>query len=321
MAKRFTETGKWTKAWFRSLTPIEKCFWFYILDNCDFAGFWNEDWGAARFYVGAEVDKDHMLSVFGDRLEQVEDKIFVRDFVGFQYGNIDTSSRIHKKIRGILEKNGKGDVGVTTGLPQGDDTLTKGLRRGDDRVQDMDMDMDMDKEKDMDMDMDMDMDIKERVTTPYQRGDDRVTTPLPQGDDRVTGSGSYPPNGIITHTITVRIIKEALDFLVLNHQYVKSPADTRHAEQILMKIESILKSQAMKDEIVGPAEILHAFKYLINNLDDWTKEKKFSLKYIANNFNEVYHAARAKATGKTAKPKRGGLSVEEEARLRETLRG
>ena len=43
MAKRFTDTDKWKKKWFRELKPISKCFWSYLLDNCNHAGIWEVD--------------------------------------------------------------------------------------------------------------------------------------------------------------------------------------------------------------------------------------------------------------------------------------
>lgn len=39
MAYRFTNTEKWSDAWFSELTPIQKLLFIYICDNCDIAGF------------------------------------------------------------------------------------------------------------------------------------------------------------------------------------------------------------------------------------------------------------------------------------------
>jgi hypothetical protein len=39
MSKRFTETDKWRDPWFRKLTPLQKCLFVYLCDNCNNAGF------------------------------------------------------------------------------------------------------------------------------------------------------------------------------------------------------------------------------------------------------------------------------------------
>jgi hypothetical protein len=39
MAYRYTNTDKWSDAWFSELRPIEKLLFNYLCDNCDIAGF------------------------------------------------------------------------------------------------------------------------------------------------------------------------------------------------------------------------------------------------------------------------------------------
>lgn len=39
MAYRFTNTDKWSDAWFSNLKPTEKLLFNYLCDNCDIAGF------------------------------------------------------------------------------------------------------------------------------------------------------------------------------------------------------------------------------------------------------------------------------------------
>ena len=39
MAYRFTDTNKWSDAWFLELKPTEKLLFNYLCDNCDIAGF------------------------------------------------------------------------------------------------------------------------------------------------------------------------------------------------------------------------------------------------------------------------------------------
>lgn len=41
--KRFTETEKWKDVWFRELKGTEKLMFFYVIENCNNAGFYEED--------------------------------------------------------------------------------------------------------------------------------------------------------------------------------------------------------------------------------------------------------------------------------------
>ena len=55
MAYRFTNTEKWSDAWFSSLKPMDKLLFIYLCDNCDIAGFiefipkrWSSDIGTDK---------------------------------------------------------------------------------------------------------------------------------------------------------------------------------------------------------------------------------------------------------------------------------
>ena len=99
MAKRFTDTEKWNKQWYRSLSPNMKCFWDYINSRCCIAGIWEKDYGLASFFIGEAVTHEEVMDVFGDRLYEFDDKILVVDHVKFQYGlELNYSSRVHRKI-------------------------------------------------------------------------------------------------------------------------------------------------------------------------------------------------------------------------------
>lgn len=94
MSKRFTETEKWKKAWFRALEPKYKLLWFYLLDNCDQHGIWLIDMELASFQIGINFcEKD--LDAFGGRIEVIADKVIIDSFLAYQYGN---KSKNHKTI-------------------------------------------------------------------------------------------------------------------------------------------------------------------------------------------------------------------------------
>ncbi len=56
MATRFTETNKWKDKWFRSLDPLEKVLFIYLIDNCDNAGFIEIDLVCGKEIIPAVSD-------------------------------------------------------------------------------------------------------------------------------------------------------------------------------------------------------------------------------------------------------------------------
>lgn len=105
MAKRNSDTGKWQKAWFRKLSPKMKCAWLYLLDNCDYAGFWDVDMEMMSFMVGDRIEWDELLSAFEHQIQLIEDKIWLHKFVAFQCGlPLSEKSRFHQKIIQRLEE-------------------------------------------------------------------------------------------------------------------------------------------------------------------------------------------------------------------------
>lgn len=110
LAKRMTDTGKWAKAWFRALTPIEKCVWIFLCDLCDHAGIWDIDEDALSFYIGDKFTVDQILKTFGERVEIFGDKMVLKGFLEFQYGALNQSNRVHKSAAERLEKLTKRNV-------------------------------------------------------------------------------------------------------------------------------------------------------------------------------------------------------------------
>lgn len=105
MSKRFTDTEKWKKAWFRKLAPKYKCAWQFILDNCDHAGVWPEDFEAMSFNVGEEINSFELESTFKGKIIRIDqDKFFVMAFIEFQYGELNPLNKVHKSVIAKLEK-------------------------------------------------------------------------------------------------------------------------------------------------------------------------------------------------------------------------
>jgi hypothetical protein len=133
VAKRFTDTGKWRKEWFRTLPPKMKCAWFFLCDECDHAGIWEISWDNVKHFVGEPVSWDECVRYFGDRLRLLPDgKLFVSGFIEFQYGakpKIGTNAQrsalqlLRKSCRRLRAEGRR--AGAILGLPNAWATLVE----------------------------------------------------------------------------------------------------------------------------------------------------------------------------------------------------
>jgi len=137
MAKRFTDTDKWKKPFIRGLQGAYKLLWLYILDDCDHAGIWQVDFEVARIRIGEQIDREQAISAFGDRIEIFNNgsKWFLRDFIDFQYGQLNEKNRMHLSVINILDKN---EIGAYKALPRGQGYIQgqgKGQGKGQGTIQ------------------------------------------------------------------------------------------------------------------------------------------------------------------------------------------
>ena len=96
MANRFFDSEKFNDPWYRSLTPVQKCFWEFLLSRCDHAGIWKIDFASASWHIGAEVNAsiiDELNGVTGTVPDTTKQRIvvlagggacFIEKFVLFQ---------------------------------------------------------------------------------------------------------------------------------------------------------------------------------------------------------------------------------------------
>lgn len=105
MSKRFTDTEKWGKGWFRKLSPKMKAAWLFLCDKCDHAGVWDFDDGAFEYFIGEDISKQELIESFGDRISFYEnDKLVINSFIEFQYGTLNPDNRVHKSVLDKLAK-------------------------------------------------------------------------------------------------------------------------------------------------------------------------------------------------------------------------
>lgn len=119
MAKRFTDSEKWSDKWYRTLSPSYKHAWNYMLDCCDHAGVFERDDELAAFRIGCEIDWDDFLEACGHRVQLLgDDKVFIVGFISFQYGSISDSCKAHNPVFHSLRKH-ELEERVLKGYPKG----------------------------------------------------------------------------------------------------------------------------------------------------------------------------------------------------------
>lgn len=107
MAKRFTDTDKWKKPFVRGLSAQYKLLWFYLLDDCDHAGIWLVDLEVASLRCGFDFNEKDVLKHLGVNVEVINNTTwFIRDFVSFQYGELNPLNRAHNSVISRLKNYG-----------------------------------------------------------------------------------------------------------------------------------------------------------------------------------------------------------------------
>lgn len=132
MAKRFTDNQKWNKPFFRGLPAPYKILWLYICDECDHAGIWQVDFDVAKIKTGCELNLEDALKHFGDKVVVFDgnEKMFIQDFIDFQYGTLNPENRAHNSVIAILSKyklnkKNKGDARSLEGRKDMDKDMVK----------------------------------------------------------------------------------------------------------------------------------------------------------------------------------------------------
>ncbi len=109
MPKRYTDTEKWKKQWFRELSTAEKSAWFYITEQCDNVGVWDVDFSAAEFMIGEKIDWQGLIEKTNGNIEILDNgKWWLSDFCSFQYTDLSPESKSIPVISHIklLKKHG-----------------------------------------------------------------------------------------------------------------------------------------------------------------------------------------------------------------------
>lgn len=109
MSKRFTDTGKWEKPWFRKLSPAEKAAWQYITDRCDNVGVWDADYELADFIIGESIDWAGFADRCNGNIKKLDNgKWWLVDYCTFQHPDLseDSKSNAIQSYVQLLKKHG-----------------------------------------------------------------------------------------------------------------------------------------------------------------------------------------------------------------------
>ncbi len=108
MAKRFTDTAKWDKAWYRKLGSRLRDIRQFCLDRCDHAGVLEMDFETFEHFIGSPVSQVDIEAAFQGKLSIVGDKYFFPDFIEFQYKclvtELNPANKVHLSVIKRLEK-------------------------------------------------------------------------------------------------------------------------------------------------------------------------------------------------------------------------
>ena len=106
MAKRFTDSEKWKKPFIKKLPMQYKLLWFYLLDDCNHAGVWQVDLEIASLRIGYNLNLKDSITALNDKIKVFDngEKWFIKDFIEFQYGELNEKNRAHKSVISVLNK-------------------------------------------------------------------------------------------------------------------------------------------------------------------------------------------------------------------------
>lgn len=98
MAKRFTDTNKWSRKEFHSLPVKMKLAWLYMNDNCDHAGIWDMNIELMSFLIGIKISVEDMVKYFGEMIEIRGNSLRLIPFIEYQYGELNPDNKVHLSV-------------------------------------------------------------------------------------------------------------------------------------------------------------------------------------------------------------------------------
>ncbi len=104
--KRFCNVEIWDKTWFMELSPKLKCLVRYIYDKCDYSGLWVPNWKLVSIHINDTISSADLELLPSDQFEMMpEGKIFMPQYINFQYGVLSEQCMAHKPVFSAINKN------------------------------------------------------------------------------------------------------------------------------------------------------------------------------------------------------------------------
>lgn len=109
MSSRLSSTDKWKDAWFNSLSPNAKLLFFYLVENCDNAGFYEINKKFIMFFTG--LDNDNLVNAITQlKKSYIKSndglRIWVINFLKYQKKTpLNFENNNHKQIISIIKYN------------------------------------------------------------------------------------------------------------------------------------------------------------------------------------------------------------------------
>jgi hypothetical protein len=92
----------------RKLPAEYKLLWLYMWDDCDHAGIWHIDLDTAFTRLGIKFSLEKIRGLFAEKVVEFESgtKLFIPDFIAFQYGELKQANKVHRSVFKSLESYG-----------------------------------------------------------------------------------------------------------------------------------------------------------------------------------------------------------------------
>lgn len=152
IAKRFTDTAKWRKHWFYNLSLEGKLLWLYVCDQCDHIGICEFNDKLYSSDLGFKITKIKFEGLLSKQIHWITDyRFFVKDFIDFQYGELNPNNRLHKSV---LEGLNKHNIDLSKIKNQEYQAPLMGLVSPSEGAKDKDKDKKKEKDKEQDKEKD-----------------------------------------------------------------------------------------------------------------------------------------------------------------------
>lgn len=171
MAKRFTDTDKWNKKWYRELGSGLRDVRQFVLDRCNHIGVWEIDLKTVQHFTNQKIDIEDVRAAFRGKIVFIDQEtLLIPDFIEFQYGLLKEESRPHQSVIKELKKLNLWEE-YLNGFPKSYLTLSDDSPKSCLTLKEQEQDKEQDKEKEKEKEAGFDFEVIYKIY-PRKRGKD-----------------------------------------------------------------------------------------------------------------------------------------------------